>query len=52
MVCKIKYILGVDVVLGIFVGGFDIFLECSGELVKKIIIIGLVIRFWLNIVFV
>lgn len=48
MVCKAKHISGADIVPGTSIGGLDIPLECSGELVKKIITTGLAVRFWLN----
>lgn len=52
MVCKAKHISGADFVAGTSVGGLDTPLECSGELVKKIIITGPAIRSWLNTTFV
>lgn len=51
MVCKAKHISGADIVPGHSAGGPDSGLECSGELVKKIITTGLAIRFWLNTTF-
>lgn len=51
MVCKAKHISGADIVPGSSIGGPDRGLECSGELVKKIITTGLAIRFWLNTTF-
>lgn len=51
MVCKAKHVSGADIVPGTSVGGLDT-LECSGELVKKIITTGPAIRFWLNTTFV
>lgn len=52
MVCKAKHISGADIVPGTSIGGLDIPLECSGELVKKIITTGPAVRFWLNTTFV
>lgn len=52
MVWKAKHVSGAGRVPGTSVGCPDSALECSDELVKKIITTGLAIRFWLNTTFV
>lgn len=51
MVYKVKYISGMDIAPCTPIGDPARGLECSGELVKKIITTGLAIRFWLNATF-